>query len=295
MNLNDFLDASLVVFGHGSSVNADSAAPVFQHATSLRRRSLFAEIREGFWKQEPLLSNVVSSLQTRQAFLVPLLMSEGYFSDRIIPESLGFASETGPGQTRIQRRGGQMLAYCAPVGTHDRMTDVVLTRAREIVERFPFPCLPVPEETTLVVVGHGTGQNENSRRAIEHHVEAIRSRRCYAAAHAVFLEESPRVSDCYLLARTRHVVVVPFFIGEGSHVREDIPTLLGASKGTVRRRVAEGRATWRNPTEKQGKLVWCSLPVGTDPLVSEIILDRVREAAQFVATGLLCPSWSELA
>lgn len=295
MNQHDFLDASLVVFGHGSSVNADSAAPVFQHAAFLRRRSLFAEVQEGFWKQEPLLTNVVSSLRTKRAFLVPLLMSEGYFSDQVIPKSLGFASETEPGQTRIQRRGGQLLAYCAPVGTHDRMTEVVLTRAREVLERFPFPCRPAAGETTLIMAGHGTGQNENSRRALEHHVESIRSRSLYSAAHAVFLEESPRIPDCYSLARTRHIVVVPFFIGEGAHVQEDIPTLLGEPKEAVRQRLAEGRPAWRNPTEKRGKLVWYSPPVGTDPLVCGIILDRVREAAQCVATGSPCSSRCERA
>ena len=53
MNSDDFSDAALVVLGHGTDLNAASAAPVFQHAAELRRRHLFAEVREAFWKQEP--------------------------------------------------------------------------------------------------------------------------------------------------------------------------------------------------------------------------------------------------
>lgn len=252
---------------------------MFQHAATLRRRYLFAEVHAGFWKQEPFLTEVVSRLRLPRVYLVPLLVSEGYFSDKIIPAALGFGPDKLPGGSRIQQRGNQSLTYCAPVGTHDRMSTVVLARADEVARRFPFPRTPRPDETTLVVVGHGTAKDENSRKAVEHHVELIRSRNLYAAAHAVFLEESPRVPDCFSLAQTPCIIVVPFFIGEGPHVREDIPVLLGETKRMVTRRLAQGLPTWRNPTEKHGKLVWCSPPVGTDSLVEEVILERVREAA----------------
>ena len=49
----EFSDAALVLVGHGSTVNADSAAPACQHADELRRRNLFAQVQEAFWKQEP--------------------------------------------------------------------------------------------------------------------------------------------------------------------------------------------------------------------------------------------------
>jgi hypothetical protein len=47
----------------------------------------------------------------------------------------------------------------------------------------------------------------------------------------------------------------------------------------VNQRLAAGQSTWRNPMEKHGKLVWLALSVGTDPLMAEVILERVREAA----------------
>jgi len=91
---HDFSDAALVVLGHGSTKNAGSAAPVFQHAAELRRRKLFAEVREAFWKQEPKIGDVLQSISASRTFIVPLFISECYFSEEVIPKALGFTSPT---------------------------------------------------------------------------------------------------------------------------------------------------------------------------------------------------------
>jgi sirohydrochlorin ferrochelatase len=45
----------------------------------------------------------------------------------------------------------------------------------------------------------------------------------------------------------------------------------------VKERLAAGQPAWRNPTEKNGKLVWYSPAVGTEPGIADVILERVRE------------------
>jgi sirohydrochlorin cobaltochelatase len=276
---DDFSDAALVLAGHGSTLNADSAAPTWQHADELRRRGLFAQVQECFWKQEPYLAQVMRGIFAARVFVVPLFISDGYFTEEVLPRELGFCR---PGETdfpRAQRRGGQTFFYGQPVGTHPRMTEVLLARAREIVAEFPFPRAPRPEETTLFIAGHGTGNNENSRKAIEQQMELIRARHIFAQVHAVFMEEEPRIGDCYKLAQTRNLVVAPFFISDGLHSYEDIPVMLGAPKAVVRERMKLGRPTWRNPTEHEGKRVWYAASVGREPLMADVILERVREAA----------------
>jgi sirohydrochlorin cobaltochelatase len=93
------------------------------------------------------------------------------------------------------------------------------------------------------------------------------------------MEEAPRIADCYQIAPSRNLVVVPFFISDGLHAVEDIPVLLGEAERIVKQRLAAGQPTWRNPTEKNGKLVWYSPSVGTEPLMADVILERVKEAA----------------
>ena len=275
----DFSDAALVLLGHGTTLNADSAAPVYQHAAELRDRKVFAEVREAFWKQTPSIKEVMMQLSGRRVFIVPLFISEGYFSEEIIPKELGFRSGGAGEWSRSLRRGNQTFFYCKPVGTHDKMTEVLLARARDVVSKFPFPRAPRLEDTTLLIAGHGTEQNENSRKAIERQADLIRSLKTYAAVQAIFLDEEPRISEWHQFVKTRNAIVVPFFISDGLHTREDIPVLLGEPGRLVRQRLETGQATWRNPTEKKGKLVWYSSAVGSEPCLAEVILDRVQEAA----------------
>jgi len=279
---NDYSDAALVLLGHGSTVYDTSGEVVFQHARELRSRRLFTDVREAFWKQDPKIKVVLSSLSINRIFIVPLFISEGYFSKDVIPRELGFKNEGESVFSRILHRGSQTLFYCEPVGTHDSMTNVLLQRARDAVEMFPFPRAPKAKDLTLFIAGHGTEQNENSRASIQHQAELIRAQNLYAGVHAVFLEEAPEVSECFYLAETRHIVIVPFFIGEGMHSQEDIPVMLGDSKRIVQQRLGMRQPPWRNPTERNGKLIWYSSVVGTHPQIADVILERVREATERV-------------
>jgi sirohydrochlorin cobaltochelatase len=272
VNRDDFSDAVLVVLGHGTELNAASAAPVFQHAAELRRRRLFAGVREAFWKQEPQIKTVLAEIPAPRIFIAPVFISEGWFAGEVIPRELGFSKKS----PRLTPHAS--LFYCQPVGSHDSMARVILSRAGEVVKQFPFPRAPKPRDITLFIAGHGTGKNENSRRAVERQVELIRAMDLYAEVHAIFLEESPRIADYHALAGTKNVVVVPFFISDGLHTREDIPVLLGEVKRTVQQRLAAGQPAWRNPTEKNGRLVWYSPAVGTEPGIADVILERVKEA-----------------
>jgi len=232
------------------------------------------------------LAEVLTGISTPLVFLVPLFISEGYFSNEVVPRELGFSIDNTGALSRVQRRGEQTLVYCQPIGTHPGMAELLLVRAREVVQQFPFPRAPEAKDITLFIAGHGTEQNENSRVAIERQVELLRTKNLYAGVHGVFLDELPQIPECYQLAQTRHMVVVPFFISEGMHVREDIPILLGEPKRVVEQRIHSGQPAWRNPSEKHGKLVWYAAAVGTTPLLADIILDRVREAAVWVASGV---------
>lgn len=280
MTNDRFTDAALVLVGHASTLNAESSAPTYQHADELRRRKLFTQVLECFWKIEPPICGVLRAVFAPRVFVVPLFISEGYFTEEVIPRELGLCARDGKTFARVQQRGAQTLHYCGPVGTHDSMTDVLLARAREVVERHPFPRAPRPAETTLFIAGHGTSNNENSRKAIERHAELIRAQNVYAAVQPVFMEEEPRIGDCYTLARTKEIVMVPFFISDGLHSYEDIPVMLGEPEHVVRERFKSGQPTWRNPTEKHGKRVWYSASIGSEPHVADVILERVREMAR---------------
>lgn len=278
LNSNNYQNAALVLAGHGSTVNLQSSLPVRTLVSEFQRTRAFGRVVAGFWKEEPPLSAVLNDVSEERVFVVPFFVSDGYFAEQVAPFELGLRKEGQREFDRVQRRGGQTYYYCQPVGTHEGMTNVILSRARSVVDAHPFPRQPSEKEITLFIAGHGTGLNTRSRQSVERQVDLIRVQEIYADVHAVFMEESPRIADWHQLAPTRYMVMVPFFLSDGLHVVEDIPVLLGEPERVVRGRLELGQATWRNPTEKQGKLVWYSSAVGSDPVIAQVILDRVREA-----------------
>lgn len=272
--MDNFKDSTLVLIGHGSTLNAESSAPTHQHADELRRRNLFGQVLTAFWKEEPMLAAVLRGAFKPRVFCVPLFISEGYFTEEVIPRELGF-----PKGANVMRRGEQTLYYCGPIGTHDSMTEVLLARAKDVVAKHPFPRAPKPSETALFIAGHGTGNNENSRKAIERQVELIRAMNVFAEVHPSFMEEDPKIGECYAVAKAPNIVMVPFFISDGLHSYEDIPMMLGEPERLVRSRLAAGQPTWRNPTQRKDKLVWYSPSIGNEAHIPDVILQRVREAA----------------
>jgi hypothetical protein len=54
----------------------------------------------------------------------------------------------------------------------------------------------------------------------------------------------------------------------------------------VEQRLASGQPVWRNPMEKNGKLVWYAPAVGSDPGMAEVILERVCELVGVEVTRL---------
>jgi len=274
---DDFSNDALVLIAHGSTVNAQSSAPTRRLTDELRARNIFAEVACAFNLEEPKIDDVPKLVSAKRIFIVPVTISEGHFTEQTIPHRLGLAAAGELEYERIQQREGRTLIYCHPIGTHASMTAVLLARARAIVEQHPFPRAPKPAETALFIVGHGTEKNANSRKAIEAQVEAIRDRVEYADVQPVFMEEAPFIADCFTATEAPHIVMVPFFIADGLHTVEDIPVLLGEPAARVKKRLAAGHPTWRNPTGRKGKLVWYTEAIGNEPGLVDVILERADE------------------
>jgi sirohydrochlorin cobaltochelatase len=233
--------SALLIVAHGSTVNPDSSAPTLAHAAEIRRRKIFADVECAFWKEEPSLRDALFLFDPEsigEVCVVPNFISEGYFTQTVIPRELELNGAT------TKRSNGQTWKYCEPVGNHAAVTELLLNRASEVA-----PGLD-PAETSLLIVAHGTDLNENSALAAKREAEKIRGLGKFAEVLNVYMEEPPLVSDWRKLTKTRNVVVVPFFISDGLHSYEDIPRLLGIAHCHPERCEAQSK----DPAE---------LPVGT--------------------------------
>ncbi|HEY0790011.1 MAG TPA: CbiX/SirB N-terminal domain-containing protein [Chthoniobacterales bacterium] len=259
-------NSALIIVGHGSTQNPDSSAPTYAHQEEIRRRRLFSEVHCAFWKEEPSLREVLQMVEAEEVYIVPNFISEGYFTEKVIPRELEL---TG----RVTRRNGKVLKYCEPVGNDPRMVELLLLRAREVAPGVP------AKETSLIIVGHGTGLNENSAVAVKRQVALLRREGQYAEVLAAYMEEEPLVSNWRVLTGQRHVVVVPFFISDGLHSYQDIPVLLGL-EGEPTAAASQLEVFRRNPYTCGDRLLYYASAIGTEPAFADIILDT---AARFEA------------
>jgi sirohydrochlorin cobaltochelatase len=269
MTLKD--TSALLIVAHGSTVNPDSSAPTLAHAAEIRRRKIFADVESAFWKEEPSLRDakfLFDPESIRQVYVVPNFISEGYFTQTVVPRELEL---NGPATIRPS---GQTWTYCEPVGNHPMMTELLLKRAGEVAPD------AVPAETSLLIVAHGTDLNENSAVAAKREAEKIRALGKYAAVLNVYMEEPPLVSDWRKLTQTENVIVVPFFISDGLHSYQDIPVLLGIAVAAGDQPVSTPPATARgeifrhNPYAIDNLSLFYAPSIGTDPGFADIIIEQ---------------------
>jgi sirohydrochlorin cobaltochelatase len=262
--------SALLIVAHGSTVNPDSSAPALAHAAEIRRRKIFADVECAFWKEEPSLRDALFFFEPEsigEVCVVPNFISEGYFTQTVIPRELELNGQT------TKRSNGQIWKYCEPVGNHPMMTELLLKRARDIAPDVD------SAETSLLIVAHGTDLNENSAVAAKREAEKIRRLRKFAAVLNVYMEEPPLVSDWRKLTKTRNVVVVPFFISDGLHSYDDIPRLIGIAQGTsTTSGMVRGEIFRRNPCRVDGRSLFYAPSIGTDPGFADIIVEQALNA-----------------
>lgn len=255
---NDLADSALLIVGHGSTVNPDSSTPSLAHASEIRRRNLFADVACAFWKEEPSLRDAIfffDDAAIREVYVVPNFISEGYFTETVIPRELELVGKI------TTRTSGQVWKYCDPVGSHPQMTALLLQRASEIAPNVP------ENQTTLLIVAHGTDLNDKSAVAAKREAEKIRKLNRYASVQNVYMEEPPLVSDWERLTNTPNVVVVPFFVSDGLHSYEDIPVLLGIDP--------RAKNISDNPHQLHHRALYYAGAIGSHARLADIILEQV--------------------
>lgn len=119
-------------------------------------------------------------------------------------------------------------------------------------------------ETAVLFLGHGSRAPE-ANEAMYRVMEAFRRRSGYRIVEAGFMELNPPsieegVAACVRQGAQR-VLVIPYFLHLGMHVRQDLPAVIEACRR-------------RHP---QVEFVF-GPHIGFHPLLVDILLDRVREA-----------------
>ena len=250
------MSAALLLAGHGSHLSANTAGVVWRYVDRLRRWGVADEISACFWKEAPAFSQALATIEAEEVVIVPLFTARGYFTSEVIPTELGLTGERTV-------RAGKTIHLTAPLGEHKHLHTIVERRLRAIIERHELP----PAQTAAAIIGHGTRRNRQSRDTALEQARRIRELNWLGEAVAVYLDDEPDIPSLYRRTRAPNIIALPYFVAEGSHVRQDIPRALGISPLEAVNRV-------------KGRAVYYGEAVGSDAAVCRLILDLAR------ATGL---------
>lgn len=249
---------ALVIVGHGSHLNEDSSLPVYDHAEHIRQTGEYDEVVECFWKEEPSMRHVLDTVESDEVYIVPAFISEGYFTQQVIPREFGLE---GP----VTRKGSKTVHYAGPLGTFEKMADVILERTDDLMRD-----KEASGTRALVLLGHGTAMNKNSSGVIYLNAQRIRERGIYDTVTEAFLDQDPEVGEVVGSVEAENVVLIPVFIADGWHIRETIPEDLGLT-GEV--------------TRRDDRTIFYGAPVGTHPSMANLIAARARELEGQVVTS----------
>ncbi|HVR29376.1 MAG TPA: CbiX/SirB N-terminal domain-containing protein [Thermoanaerobaculia bacterium] len=230
---------ALVLAAHGSTEPGVNET-LHRLARRVGRRLRFDEATAAFHRGDPELSRALDELRCDDVVVVPLLQSEGYYCDRVLPAALA----------RNRRFPALRVRQTPPVGTHPAIGEMLARRVAELVARHTL------ETPAVALVAHGTPRHRGSRQAAEATAREL-ERRTGLPSRAFFLDEEPALELVTGYSSERDLIVVPLLIGAGRHATRDLASRLGID--------ASGGA----------RALILDRPFGLDPAIEEIVVDLV--------------------
>lgn len=251
----------LVLAAHGSPVDKTVNERIRDTATRIQRDGPWQQVIPAFYHGAPGFEESVALIPSSSfAVVVPLMTSEGHFTDVIIQAF----------DSAFRQQSEVSGAVSAPIGTHTDVPHIVGQRIQTLLSSFRWSAA----DTGILLVGHGTRKHPRSRVATLELAERIGN--LYADSltepSVAFIDDDPTIDEAFLQINQPRLVVIPFLISDGPHARIDIPQALELKPVSNSNESLLGRA--------QGVDILIDRPFGVLPQVDRLINARANEVLQ---------------
>jgi len=204
----------LLICNHGVYGGVGTAQ---QLADKLAGQPGFSAIDVCCLRGSPSLEDAIERLADDQAadqqiVLLPNLMADGYAMGVLRDRAFAQAAQA---KVAIQ--------IAAPLGSHRDIPAILDSVSMKACAAQGWPA----SETTLLIVGHGSGRSRKPAEVTRMQAKAVAHMRHYAEVKIAFLDEAPSIKDAITATIHRPVVVVGLFADLGPHGVDDIPEQLG--------------------------------------------------------------------
>lgn len=127
--------ASLLIVGHGTDLNENSAVAAKREVDRITALGRYAEVRNAYMEEAPLIAKWDELSTQPNVIVVPFFISDGLHSYEDIPVLLGIAPES-PGAASANAKEvfrhnpydlrGRKLFYASAIGTESLFAEVIL-------------------------------------------------------------------------------------------------------------------------------------------------------------------------
>ncbi len=208
------MQTTLILAAHGDGDESESNTRVRAIASEIHRDGMFSQVLSTFNKGTPSFENVLREVNTSHVVVVPLMTSDGYFANDVLPQRL-YAGQPEAQPTEV--------TITPPIGVATEIELMLIDAVHEVLAEFSLDA----SATDVLVVGHGTTRNANSSQRTNAIANALADATPVRNVFTAFLDEPPSIKSVLSNTRNGDLVVVPFLFGGGGHVLHDIPKALG--------------------------------------------------------------------
>jgi len=203
----------LVIVAHGERGGAADNRALHGLAFSVEQRlglSVLAATLFG----EPNLDHVLSGATPSRTWIYPMFLSDGYYVRSVVPTRLAAYSNAAG-------FGGDGWRVLSPLGLDAGLPGLVHRSIEAKMDSRGWS----EQETTVLLVGHGSAISAQPRNAIRRIAFSLENASEFAGIRVAFLEEAPTI-EAVARRLPQKTVVVGLFSGCGQHASTDVPTLL---------------------------------------------------------------------
>ncbi len=136
----DESQTALLIVGHGTALNDNSAAAAKEQAARLRALGRYAAVLNAYMEEPPLVADWADLTSAPNVIVVPFFISDGLHSYQDIPVLLGIESETTAAASERLRHGevfmqnprhlrGRALYYASAIGTEAQFAEIIVEQA----------------------------------------------------------------------------------------------------------------------------------------------------------------------
>ena len=126
-------ETTLLIVGHGTDLNDNSAAAAKREVEHIRARGVYAEVLNAYMEEAPLIADWAKLAAQPNVVVVPFFIADGLHSYQDIPVLLGIEAEAGAAASERaifrqnpHRLRGRTLYYASAIGTEPLFADVIL-------------------------------------------------------------------------------------------------------------------------------------------------------------------------